>query len=62
MISAICAISSAYDGNPCVRANIFLAGRVEDFHLNVFALCWAHHKKSGLMKGRFCCDRNQFVA
>lgn len=36
-----------------VQLTLPLAGRVEDFHLQVSAPCRAHHKRSGPRKGRF---------
>ncbi|PMS30423.1 hypothetical protein C0Z20_30090, partial [Trinickia symbiotica] len=33
--------------HPCLRLTLPLAGRVEDFHLQVNAPCRAHNKKGG---------------
>jgi hypothetical protein len=44
--------------NPCLWLTLPLAGRVEDFHLQVSAPCRAHPKKSGtevpLNTGHYC--------
>ncbi len=39
--------------HPCLWLTLPLAGRVEDFHLQVSAPCRAHHKKTRSMSGFF---------